>query len=178
MMGEADEFQDTDPRLLGGEILNIDTKGTVSDLTSVNTTESGINRNDNNNEGSNDNRKQDTNSDEKNTSLLETRNSSSNSSNLGSNYSLTIHDPFYTNTEHNNTLEHESPTEGTVVSADPTHEEIGLPSFSGLDRTSQHLNDVPNMSSDVSDGRLFLNSGIGTIFDDHQRTRKKSKFAN
>lgn len=193
MMGEADEFQDTDPRSLGGEAFTTDTLNTVLDRPCDTTTNHHYNQensnNSNSNKSNNNNRKQDTICNEKNSLSLVNVDSSSNSSNLDYNSNtLTTHVNHHTfskNNQNSNRLEQEQKqkqttlAEGTVVSDHPTLEEKGVPStlFSEYDSSSQkNHNDESNMQSATLDSSLLYKSGLDTAIDEHQGTRKKCKF--
>ena len=176
-MGEADEFQDTDPRSLGGETFTTDRINKVLDRQCDTTT-----NHDYKQECSNsNNRKQDTNCHVKNSLSLGDVDSSSNSSLDYKNNTLTthIHHSLYKNIQNSNRLEQQTLAEGTVVSDHPTHEERGVSLFPGYDSSFQkNHNDKFNMQSATSDSSLLFKSGLETAIDEHQGTRKKCKFTD
>lgn len=180
MMGEADEFQDTDPRSLGGETFTTDTINMVLDRPCDTTTNHHYNQ-----ENSTSNRKQDIICSEKNSLSLGDVDSSSNSSNLDyDSNTLTTHTnkhTFYKNIQNSNRIEQKQKTlaEYTVVSDHPTLEDKGVTLFSGYDSSSQkNHNDESNMQSATSDSSLLFKSGLDTAIDEHQGTRKKCKFTD
>ena len=172
MMGEGDEFQDTDPRSQGGEIFESVTKGTDTDRTCDEPNNHSNGRGEDNYKSSNNNRKLETNA-------HETLYTNSNNS-LGHNNSFSNHHPIYNTTQHINTLDKESSSEivGQFDSDYPSYILNGNPTFSELDCSSQFPNNVPIMSSNESAVRLFFYSSHQTESDEDQGTRKKTKFTD
>ena len=172
MMGEGDEFQDTDPRSQGGEMFESVMKGTDIDRTCEESNNHSNDIGEDHYTSSNNNRKQETNA-------HEIEHTSSNN-NLGYNNTFSNHHPIYKTTQHINRLDKETSLEvvGELDSDYPTHILNGNPTFTELDSSSQCPNDVPIMSSNVSDVGLFLDSGHLTESDEEQSTRKKTKFTD
>jgi hypothetical protein len=172
MMGEGDEFQDTDPRSQGGEIFESVIKGTDTDRTCEESKNHSNVRGEDRYTSSNSNRKQETNAQE----IVHT----SSNSNLGYKIPFSNHHENYKTTLNIKTLDKESSLEvvGELDSDYPTHILNGNPTLTELDCSSQFPNDVPLMSSNVSDVGLFLDSGHQTESDEEQSTRKRTKFTD
>ena len=172
MMGEGDEFQDTDPRSQGGEMFESVMKGTDTDCTCGESKNHSNGIGEDHHTSSNNNRKQETHA-------HETDHTSSNN-NLGYNNTFSNHYPTYKTTQHINLLDKKNSMEvtGALDSDHLTHTLNGNQTFTEPDSSSQFPNDVPIMSSNVSDVRLFLDSGHLTESDEEQSTRKKTKFTD
>jgi hypothetical protein len=172
MMGEGDEFQDTDPRSQGGEIFESVIRGTDTDRTCEESKNHSDGRGEDQYTSSNNNRKQATNARE----IVHT----SSNNNLAYNNSFSNHHPTFKTTQDIKTLDKQTSFEvmGELDCDYPTHTLNGNRTFAELDCSSQFSNDVPIMSSNVSDVRLFLDSGHLPESDEEQSTRKKTKFTN
>jgi hypothetical protein len=104
----------------------------------------------------------------------------SSNNNLGYTNTFSNHHPIHKTTRHINTLDKETSLEVVRESNSdyPTHILNGNSTFIELNCSSQFPNDVPTMSSNVSDVRLFLDSEHQTESDEEQSTRKKTKFTD